>query len=205
MKSSHGAVYLFVGWCLGTQINWADATPARPAQVLIDDEVPPLIPEQDCPSPTELTQEQVGQAMEVLAATENTTLTRLLARWGQGDPEVLAGLFWDIARQHKIDPLLLVSIAWKESRFKAASEGDFKRKRPRSCGMTGIRTDFKGRPTCEQVKDPAFALNWTAAHLASFPARCEGAMCLSRYNGGKKYEIEVWRLVDQMRRGLPVV
>lgn len=140
---------------------------------------------------------EVLTAMEVFAKTEHTTPSKLMV-----NPHDVATALVDSARAQQIDPLLLVTIAWTESRFRPAAKGDMKNGVPRSCGITQIRTDFKGRPTCEALLDPRVALDWTAKHLASTAK--DGRIRLNLYNGGD-YEVQIWRKVDWLRRELQVL
>lgn len=71
---------------------------------------------------------------------------------------------------------------------------------PVSCGLTQIRTDFEGRPRCQDLLDnPRKALEWTANHLnrlyVSKPC-IERGLCLSRYAGAgpKAREFQNWVL-----------
>jgi soluble lytic murein transglycosylase-like protein len=137
---------------------------------------------------------RVMRAMEILAATENTTTDKLML-----DPERVAEAFVTHASEHNLDPLLLVAIAWSESRFRADAKGDHLGGAPRSCGMTQVRTDFKGRPTCEALLDPDFAISWTAQYLVDTSQK--GKLQLNRYNGGD-YEVRIWRKVDWLKREL---
>lgn len=135
----------------------------------------------------------VRRAMEALALTEHTTVERLTK-----DPDAIARSIVEHADAYKIDPFVLVAIAWSESRFRTDAKGDMLGGEYRSCGITQIRTDFKGRPTCEQLMDPHFALGWTASHLSA-TASTNGYLRLNRYNGGD-YEVRIWRKVDWLRR-----
>lgn len=147
--------------------------------------------------------QKVIRAMEAIAQTEwPQDLGKLLDRWGEGYlPQDWAEFIVDNAAAHAIDPLLLTAIVWKESKFKVGSLGDHRGGKARSCGPTQVRIDYKGRPSCQQLLDPDFALGWTARHLASFTGKCGGRICLKRYNGGD-YEVKVWRDTDLMRRSI---
>lgn len=135
----------------------------------------------------------VLQAMKVLAKTDKTTPEKLMA-----DPRKVAQIIVDQATAARVDPLLLTTIAWTETRFRTNLKGDH----GRSCGITQVRTDFKGRPTCEQLLDPAVAFAWTATHLNEI-SDTGGKIQLDHYNAGK-YEVRIWRTVDWLRRQLPV-
>jgi len=141
-------------------------------------------------------QTQVVEAVRVLGRTEHDDLDRL-QKWGL-TVESLAEMALRHAEAHGLDPLLLVTIAWKESRFIPTKEGDHRKGKPRSCGITGVRTDYPGRPTCVELKNPDFALGWTAAFLAA-TKKSDGQINISKYNGGQ-YEALVWRTVDWLRR-----
>lgn len=147
--------------------------------------------------------QKVTQAMEAIAQTVwPNDLGELLDKWGEGyAPQDWAEFIVDNAAAHSIDPLLLTAIVWNESKFKVGSLGDHRGGKARSCGPTQVRTDFKGRPTCNQLLDPDFALGWTAEHVAKFAEKCNGRICLKRYNGGD-YEVRVWRDTDLMRRSI---
>lgn len=70
----------------------------------------------------------------------------------------------------------------------------------RSCGATQIRTDYKGRPSCQQLLNPVVAVDWTAKFLVNY-AGCTGDTgheCLRKYNGGG-YSKRVWKDVMLMR------
>lgn len=67
-----------------------------------------------------------------------------------------------------------------------------------SCGITQIRTDFEGRPSCDYLlRNPKNALEWTHKHLnrlfRSSPCITNGK-CLQRYagSGPKAVEFENW-------------
>lgn len=67
-----------------------------------------------------------------------------------------------------------------------------------SCGITQIRTDFEGRPSCQSLlRSPAKALQWTHDHINRLYSEkyciLEGR-CLSRYagSGPKAREFEQW-------------
>ena len=147
--------------------------------------------------------QQVHKAMQAIATTKwPHDLDKLMRRWKQPYTS------WDFARfflkhadANGLDPLVLVAITWKESKFKAIVKGDHLRGKARSCGCTQVRTDIKGRPKCAQLLDPDFAIGWTAKHLARFPGLCKGVLCLNKYNRGE-YEVKIWRTVDFMRRAL---
>jgi len=143
--------------------------------------------------PTRPEPAQVLRAMSLLAESENTTPEKLMP-----DPAAVARAVQDQAEEKQLDPLLLLAIAWTETRFKVNMKGDYLNGKPRSCGITQVRTDFHGRPTCNQLLDPAFALGWTANQL-NLIADDAGRVRLNRYNGGD-YEVRVWRLVDWLRR-----
>ena len=146
---------------------------------------------------------QVMQAMEAIAGTQAPyDIQKVLDTHGEKySLEDWATIIVNAADKHKVDPLLLTAITWRESQFLAGTLGDHKRGKARSCGPTQVRIDFKGRPTCKQLLDTEFALDWTAKFVASFPSKCGGCTCLNHYNGGK-YEVAVWRDVDLMRRSL---
>lgn len=67
-----------------------------------------------------------------------------------------------------------------------------------SCGLTQIRTDFPGRPSCRTLLgEPMKALEWTANHLNRLYASREcvdNGRCLSRYAGAgpKARKFESW-------------
>lgn len=143
-------------------------------------------------------QAQIVNALLVLGRTEHDDLDRL-QKWGL-TVESLAEMTLRHAEAHGLDPLLLVAIAWKESRFIPTKEGDHRKGRPRSCGITGVRTDYPGRPTCAELKNPDFALGWTATFLAA-TKKADGQLNLSKYNGGQ-YEALVWRTVDWLRSSI---
>lgn len=147
--------------------------------------------------------QQVEKAMSVIAQTEwPHDIDKLLNHWGEGHSvEEWATYIVNTSRENRIDPLLLTAIVWQESKFKVRSLGDHHKGKARSCGPTQVRVDFPGRPTCEQLLDPEFALGWTARFVASFADKCKGRICLKRYNGGG-YEVKIWRNVDLMRRGI---
>ena len=192
---------LIVGSLFGSIGEGAHAIEVIPVPIVVQQE-----PQSECvpqPPSREARIVKVVQAMEAIAQTESPQGLRKLLEV-HGEPytaEDWAGFIVDRAEENGLDPLVLVSIVWKESRFSAWVEGDRKKGRARSCGATGVRTDYKGRPTCKQLMDPNFAIGWTAQHLAKFPGACDGDLCLSRYNGGK-YEVRVWRTTDWMRRQL---
>jgi hypothetical protein len=131
--------------------------------------------------------------MTLLAHMEKTTPEKLMS-----SPEAVARVIQEQAEMNGQDPLLLVAIAWDESRFKADQKGDYLNGHPRSCGMTQVRTDFKGRPTCAQLLKPEFAIGWTAQHLNEIMDPV-GRVRLNLYNGGG-YEVKIWRLVDWLHR-----
>ena len=140
---------------------------------------------------------RVVAAMAVLARREvPSNLRTLLRRWGT-EPVELASVILMAADRHDVDPLLLVAIAWRESRFRANAKGDHRDGRIRSCGMTQIRVDFPGRPSCDELMDVEAAVLWSAEHLAG-ARREDGTLVLARWNG-RDYENRVWRDVDAMR------
>lgn len=139
-------------------------------------------------------------AMSLLASEEwPGDLDALMRRWGTrpvplAETIVLAADRWDL------DPLIVTAMAWRESRFRPAATGDHMDGVPRSCGITQVRTDFPGRPTCERLMDARFALLWTVERLAAI-RNDAGRLNLSRWNGGG-YERDVWRDVDWIRTTL---
>jgi hypothetical protein len=78
-----------------------------------------------------------------------------------------------------VDPVD-IAIIWRfESGFRWAAQGDG----GVSCGPTQIRTDYEGRPSCEELMtDPSVGLEWTAHKLVDL--RLEyGVVRIDRYNG----------------------
>lgn len=67
-----------------------------------------------------------------------------------------------------------------------------------SCGITQIRTDFEGRPSCDRlVRNPEYALEWTHNHLNRLfrSTQCiSNGRCLQRYAGAgqRAVEFEKW-------------
>lgn len=143
---------------------------------------------------------RVVGAMALLAEGEPPgDLRTLLRRWGT-DPSSLAEVIVMAADRWEIDPLVVTAMAWRESRFRPGALGDHRDGAPRSCGITQIRTDFPGRPTCERLMDVNFALLWTTERLAA-SRDAQGRVALSAWNGGG-YETDVWRDVDWIRSRL---
>lgn len=141
---------------------------------------------------------RVISAMAVLAQREAPyDLPRLLRRWGT-DPVRLASAILAASDRHDLDPLLLVAIAWRESRFQASAKGDYRDGTVRSCGMTQVRVDFPARPTCEELLTAEYAVRWSAKHLAAMRDLDTGVLALAGWNG-QRYENDVWRDVDAMR------
>jgi hypothetical protein len=138
--------------------------------------------------------------MNLLAEREGFPLDAHLECAGT-NPHSLSAIITKWSHVYAVDPLLLVAIAWRESRFDPNQKGDKLGDRFRSCGWTQVRTDFRGRPTCSQLMDPDFAMGWTANFLTEITRACGGRVCLTRYNAGD-YERLVWRDVDWLRRNL---
>jgi len=145
--------------------------------------------------------EEVRQMMQILARGEHYSLDTLVRKHWKTDPDLLVRIILEEADRHDLDPLLLVALAWKESRFNPKARGDKKGEVRVSCGWTQVRTDFKDRPTCEKLMNPRVAMAWTAKRLARTKKLCGGEVCLAYYNGGR-YESKVWRLADRVRRAL---
>lgn len=147
---------------------------------------------------------RVVRAMDVLARTEGCracTAWGLTGRWG-ASPTVMAEAILLAADAHGVDPLDLVAISWRESRFDPRARGDTHLgDLVLSCGPTQVRVDFPGRPGCDSLADPEFAFDWTARRLASLRGR-DGRLRLYRWNGSERYEVEVRRDVELMRSAL---
>lgn len=141
---------------------------------------------------------RVHRAMEMVAeSTWPRDLDQLMAKWGDGiDSRTVADAIVRASHQTGVDPLLLVSVAWKESHFKVRAKGDLRAGKPRSCGITQIRVDIRNRPTCDQMMDPYFALSWTAFFLKTFP-RSDGRIDMTPYNGPKAARA-FWALADTL-------
>jgi len=113
------------------------------------------------------------------------SLDFLMRKWGQ-DSFLMADAIVKGARAHDVDPLILVSVAWIESKFRVVAKGDHLGGAPRSCGPTQVMIVFKGRPTCDQLMDPYFAYEWTAGHIKNWPRRRDGSIDMTKYNGPKE-------------------
>jgi len=138
------------------------------------------------------------ETMTALAATENISLERLSERY-QWDVRQLPEIARRIEVSHGIPAEVLVAMAWQESRWNPQAEHD----KGRGCGLTGVRTDFAGRPSCEWLMVPENALAWTASHLNSLRDE-NGCLVLSRWNGSgkgaRRYELRIWRLAEMLGR-----
>ena len=112
-------------------------------------------------------------AMAILASTEKTTLKALTP-----EPRKVAQAISESARLMQMDPLLLVTIAWTESRYRPGMLGDH----GKSCGLFQIQNSkaYKSRPSCKQLMDPVFAAAWAADFLTQHP--------LESWNGHKYAE-----------------
>ena len=181
-----GALPLMIGaWASGDPPDAPTVAPAPGIEVVFV-EVPP--PVDRVPA--------LVDAIEALARAEDCGrcdahgLTRRV-----GGPVALAEAVLLAADAHGIDPLVLLAIAWRESRFDPAARGDAHLGgRTLSCGITQVRIDIRGRPTCEELADVAFALDWTADHLMR-----GDRMRLERWNGDA-YALRVFGDVDRIRR-----
>jgi soluble lytic murein transglycosylase-like protein len=143
----------------------------------------------------------VLEAMQIMAATENPgNLDALLARRGV-NPRDLANSILANAKEAKIDPLLLVVMAWIETRFNPKAVSDFinRPQEGKNCGLLQVRTDIPGRPSCEKMMNADENLKWATAHLQELISGCGGELCLKKYNAGD-YSDRVWRKLDWLQR-----
>lgn len=106
---------------------------------------------------------QVRSAMGVCAGGKEH-LTELMELWDQ-DSYQIADAILRGAKANKVDPLVMVALAWRESNFYLKAKGDKKDGKFRSHGPTQVRVDFKGRPTMEQLQNPYFAFEWSAKYI----------------------------------------
>ena len=145
---------------------------------------------------------RVYRAMELVAQTTwPRDLNKMMSKWADGsDPTQMADAIVLAAHRNDVDPLLLVSIAWKESHFQRSAKGDKRAGMPRSCGPTQIRVDIRGRPSCDAFMDPYFAFDWTSQFLLTFP-RSGGKINMTPYNGAKAGQA-FWDLVSWMDKRL---
>ena len=147
---------------------------------------------------------RVMLAMHTLAKREpcrDCNGVDLVRRWG-GKPELFAEAILKASDAYRIDPLAMVAISWRETRFDVTALGDSKEGTSiLSCGPTQVRVDFPGRPSCEQLQDAEFAMNWTAKKLDGMRDEF-GRIRLTGWNGGRQYEIEVSRDVSWIREHL---
>lgn len=141
------------------------------------------------------------KAMSIVAEGEGG-LDRIASKF-HFDPSNLASLILEKSKQYKIDPELLVVMAWKESRFNAQATNGYK-ERPKeglNCGLLQVRTDINNRPTCEQMKNPVKNLEWACRELSRIRTSNNGILKLSQYNG-KRYEVQVWREYYKLKERL---
>jgi hypothetical protein len=135
----------------------------------------------------------VLDAMKTVSSQEEgLPLEWVMAQWDQeGQSMRIAHAIKEAAVSYNVDPLLLVAIAWRESRFNQHALGDRRNGVYRSCGMTQIRTDFTGRPDCDTlVSDYYLAFNWSAKFIS------EGR--LARYNG-QEYASAILQIAENIR------
>lgn len=152
----------------------------------------------------------VHHAMEIMASKAwPFNLPELMRRWDGQDSHTVADAIVHAARKHNIDPMLLVAISWKESKFRVKAYGDHLKGKPRSCGPTQIRVTVPNRPTCEQlVESPYFAFDWTAGFLQTFPRRKGGGLDMVGWNGPKAaawFDEQVAKLHAQLEKERPLL
>jgi len=157
----------------------------------------------EVPEKIQAPEDRVLEAMRIMAAHGKVKNLDALMQSYQADPQKIAVQILQGAKQHQLDPLLLVVIAWNESRFNPKAMSDFV-KRPaegQNCGLLQVRTDLPGRPSCDQMKSSEKNIGWVADHLQGIASLCRGELCLVKYNAGN-YETRVWRKLDWLRRQL---
>ena len=156
----------------------------------------------ECPI-TEKDIDYIVSAMQELAALDGPIAFQSIKTKFGIAPHALSRLILLGAKSQKVDPLLITTMAWIESRFNPKAVSDFV-KRPqegKNCGLLQIRTDLPKRPSCESLLDPEANIAWATKYLQDISTSCSGEICLEKYNRGK-YERNVWRKVDWLRRRL---
>lgn len=118
---------------------------------------------------------------------------------------------------NQIDPAILISLIYYESRWKATAVS------PRgACGLTQVLPKFTRNPrvTCKQLKDPHTSIHRGAQALARWKTKATytqpralcaynaGYTCGKRYrkgHGGWRYSLKVRKLAKKIRRQLRAI
>lgn len=188
-----GGCLLAIAYVLSMRDPYVESTP--PPQVAT------LTQTVRCPPPVQCCDSVLARwalAMDALAQSDHVSIRRLERRYGWSPLELVTPAIVYGALYH-VPPEVLVSMAWWESRWnpKAVGDGGV------SCGLTQVRTDYEGRPTCKALQDPAYAIEWTAKRLDA-QRDDEGHLQISRYNGAGpgavRYEVRIWRTANLLRR-----
>jgi soluble lytic murein transglycosylase-like protein len=175
----------------------AEPAPARPDAQTTPAPAPSIAP--PAPSRAQLALEadihRAAVAAQRIASAEHRKIDAALI-------DTIARATVASGRRHDIDPLHLVVLGWHESRFRnevRSSEG--------ACGIVQVmpRERIAGRPTCAQLRDPGFAIEWAAQELASLE------MDFAAYAGGRagrnrteavRYGYRHWLSYERLRREL---
>lgn len=137
---------------------------------------------------------EVKKAIELFCEWKGTTAKALFEKRSVTLQDLSESIL-EVAQWHRIDPMVLVALSGRESLYDPKATHD----QGRGCGILGIRHDFKNRPTCKQLLQVEYSLQWTAVWLAKSRDKNNGWIDLSRWNG-KDYELRVWRDVDRLNR-----
>jgi len=153
-----------------------------------------------CP-PTDKDVDYVLGAMRELASLDGPEAFNIIETKWRVDTKTLSRLIVLEAKRKRLDPLLLTTMAWIETRFNPKAVSDFvnRPQEGKNCGLLQVRTDLPNRPTCEKMQRPEDNLAWATDHLRDLAALCNGEICLVKYNAGD-YETRVWRKLDWLRR-----
>ena len=111
--------------------------------------------------------DRAALAVEALATLERVP-------WSAEYRATLSQVATEAGYRAGVDPVRLLALCWQESRCLPRTSPD-----GCACGVAQVRSDrcIPGRPTCDQLLDPATGFRWAAERLARRPD-------LAAYAGG---------------------